>query len=151
MNNELYPNFLTDAVAYAKSEQLWSDKWGELVRRRGQEQSWTTPWMNTRFSNGTPFGDGNPIFSAVCHSRARGIRVIQLPRSEGQSEFSFWVDVFAPGGPEETKELVIVCVLTNDTLAQAMDLFAQWLSAEAEQLHLSGPASPGIANVARLN
>lgn len=149
MNDELYPSFLTDAVPYAKCEQLWTDKWRELVRRRGQEKLWTTPWLNTRFNDGTPFADGNPIFSAVCQSRARGIRVIQLAQSEGHRDLSFWLDVFAIGDPEETKELVIACVLTNQTLAQAMDLIDQWLSGDTDELHLSSPATLGVANVAR--
>jgi len=101
-----------------------------LVRRVGQERQWVTPWLTTTFANGTPFADGNPIFSAVAPDRWLGVRVIQVEPSEEPQEPSFWTDTFAEGEPEAIKELVITCALTSQALGESMALMERWITKE---------------------
>lgn len=128
MMEPLLPNFLKNSTEYESTESLWRAKWQELIKWIGQEQLWTSPWINTKFANGTPFRDGNPIFSAVCFSRSLGIRVIQHESSENARELVFWIDTFAEGEKKTVKELVISCALTQQTLNDAQDLMYQWIT-----------------------
>src|SRR5438105_15742731 len=120
MVKPLFPNFLNDPNEYHQAETLWRERWDELVRRVGQERQWVTPWLTTTFANGTPFADGNPIFSAVAPDRRLGVRVIQVEPSEEPRELSYWTDTFAEGEPEAIKELVIACTLTPQTLGDCL-------------------------------
>lgn len=123
----LYENFLEDAEQYRDAEQLWSRAFHELLTRAGQAGAWQIPWMSTTFANGDPIRDGNPIFSAVCNSRRLGIRIIQHREQSGNASLHVWIDTFAEGEPEETRELVITCVLSKETLQQACELMEQWV------------------------
>ena len=130
----MFANFLQDADQYAQAERLWNTKWQDLLRRLGQQQLWSSPWLNTRFADGTPFADGNPIFSAVCPSRQSGLRVIQLDPAEDADELTFWFSTFSKGEPEETKELVISCVLTTENLTRTLELMKQWVTRQSIRL-----------------
>jgi len=126
----LFPNFLNDAHEYQQAESLWQTQWEELVRHVGQEWLWETPWLKTDFANGTPCRDGNPIFSAISRSKGLGVRIIQVEPGDKQRELYVWTNVFAKGDPEEIKELVISCSLTQETLLDAVDLMKRWLTDE---------------------
>jgi hypothetical protein len=130
MVQSLFPNFLNDRNEYRQAEALWHERWDELVRRVGQERQWATPWLKTTFADGTPFADGNPIFSAVSSERRLGVRVIQLEPSEDRHELSFWTDIFAEGEPEAIKELVLACVLTPQRLGECLALVERWITKE---------------------
>jgi hypothetical protein len=141
----LYPKFLNDTQEYARSQALWQEKWDSLIRRVRQQDLWTTPWVNTTYVNGRPFQDGNPIFSAVCPSRHLAIRVIQLEPAGDPRELEFWTDTFGEGEPQPIKELVISCVLTQQTLSLADDLISQWVKEGDVRLtskEVSGTDSP---------
>jgi hypothetical protein len=130
MVDYLFPHFLSEPREYREAEAIWRQRWEDLVRRVGQEWLWETPWLNTSFANGTPCQDGNPIFSAVSPSRRLGVHVIQLEPSDNPRELYVWTDTFAKGSPEAIKELVISCVLTPQTLLEAVDLMKRWITAE---------------------
>src|SRR5260370_40651992 len=98
MVQSLFPNFLNDPNEYHQVETLWRERWHDLVRRVGQGQTWVTPWLTTTFADGTPFADGNTIFSAVSPDRRLGVLVIQVAPSEDSRELSVWPDTFAEGG-----------------------------------------------------
>ena len=132
----LFPRFLDDPAEYEAAERFWTSQWGDLVSRIGAQDLWETPWLNTRFADATPCRDGNPIFSAWCPSRHLGIRVIQLEASGNPREIQFWTGTFAKGEPEAVSELVISCVLTRETLHQAMDMMSQWI--QGEEIRVSG-------------
>ena len=123
----LFPNFLTDYQVYQDAECLWRDRWDQLIRFLGASELWESPWMGTTFGDGTPMLDGNPIFSAVSTERRQGVRVIQLEPAGNPKEISIWVDKFAKGEPQEITELVIACVLSNETLLYAIDAMEQWI------------------------
>jgi hypothetical protein len=123
----LFKNFLKDRRQYTEAGKLWCDAWSRLTKRIGQGKQWKVPWFEARFVNGTPFLDGNPIFTAVDRSRRLAVRVIQFPlASEGEPDLIHWTDTFGKGDLEELEELVIACVLSDDTLAQATDLMTKW-------------------------
>jgi hypothetical protein len=126
----LYPGFLTNPQEYRLAELLWHDHWDELVGRAGQREQWRTPWLRTTFADGTPCGDGNPIFSAICPTRALGIRLIQLQPSGMSPDLSFWIDRFDEG----IRELVIACALSKETLLTALNLMNQWMTKQQAQL-----------------
>jgi len=130
MVQPLLADFLNDRRQYGEAERLWRARWEELLRRVGQEAEWVSPWLKTTFADGTPFADGNPIFSAVAPQRRLGVRVIQLEPSEDPPELSFWIDTFAEGEPESIKELVIACVLTPPRLDECLGLMERWITGE---------------------
>lgn len=130
MVDYLFPRFMSDPRDYAQAESLWRERWDDLLRHVGQGQLWEAPWANTSFADGTSMQDGNPIFSAISSQRKLAIRVIQLEPSDNPSEFYVWTDSFAEGSPESVKELVISCVLTRESLNEAVELMRQWITEE---------------------
>lgn len=123
----LYPEFLSDPLAYREAETRWQAEWAKLVESADPRDQWTTPWLQTAFADGTPCLDGNPIFSAVSLPRRLGVRVLQLDPSEAGGEVASWTDFFAKGEPEQIDELVVACVLTTETLYYSLDLMRQWM------------------------
>ncbi len=67
--------------------------------------------------------------------------MLQLDPAEGEDEFTFWLDTFAKGEPEQVHELVIACTLTQNTLNQSLDLMHQWVT--RGQVISSGRMYPG--------
>lgn len=147
MTQCLLPNFLQDPKEYQSAETLWRSRFNQLVSDAGESHLWHSPWIDTSSGDATPFRDANPIFSAVCPSRRLGIRIIQLPPTPGAKPLTFWTDKFAQGDPEEIDELVISCILTDDTLATASDLIGSWINdgqiqARRETIPIDGPRDP---------
>lgn len=134
MVDYLFPHFLSDPKEYEHAESIWRERWEDLVCRVGQKWLWESPWLNTTFSNGSPCQDGNPIFSAVSRVRQLGVRVIQLEPSGNPRELHAWSDTFAKGSPEAIRELVISCVLTDQTLLESVDLMNRWIMEEEVEL-----------------
>lgn len=146
MVDYLFPHFLSDPREYEQAESLWRERWEDLLRRVGQERLWQAPWANTSFVNGTSMQDGNPIFSAICSQRKLAICVIQLEPLENPHEFSVWADTFAEGSPEVVKELVVCCVLTLESLDEAVERMRQWITEEKIQQSPQPPDGPCPAN-----
>lgn len=145
MLDYLFPHFLSDPREYGQAESLWQQRWQDLLSRVGQEGQWQTPWVNTHSANGTPCRDGNPIFSAVSPSRRLAVRIIQLEPTDDAKEFHVWKDTFAEAAPEAAEELVISCVLTDQTLREAEELMRQWITVGEISLPTEskdGPISP---------
>lgn len=123
----LLRNFLHDPKQYAEAEKLWRRTWSVLTDRIGQKKRWKVPWFEATFVNGTPFLDGNPIFTAVDRSRRLAVRIIQTPFTlDGEPDLISWTNKFGKGDPEELDELVISCILSDETLAQASELMTKW-------------------------
>jgi len=127
----LFRNFLKDPRQYAKAESLWVQTWLTVAKRLGQQKQWKVPWFENKFANGIPIQDGNPIFTAVDRSRRLAVRIIQMPyAADGEPDLIHWTNKFGKGDPEELDELVISCVLSDETLAQATDLMTKWAMRE---------------------
>jgi hypothetical protein len=136
MPNPLFQNFLKDPGEYKKAEACWQKEWRRLIERAGEQHLWKTQWLNTTFSDGTKFFDGNPIFSALCSSRRLRIRVIQREQIGNAPDLQFWIDTFGDEEQNTIRELVISCVLTQETLNEALELMHQWIT--DEEIHISG-------------
>jgi hypothetical protein len=128
MTHFLFPHFLSDPQQYREAEGFWLKHWEELVGDVGQADRWKSPHYTTTFVDGTPCRDGDPIFSAVDPTRRLGVRVIQFEPTGDSGEIVSWQDTFAEGEPEEIRDLVISCSLTDETFAQACDLIRQWIT-----------------------
>jgi hypothetical protein len=128
MVEHLFPGFLEDPAEYAAAEAYWEQLWEQALALTGQWEEWESPWLQTKYANGTPFRDGDPIFSARCLSRRLGLRVIQNdPRGQTQ-QLGWWVDSLAvewPGG--EIKTLVIACSLSIQSAKIALKMMESWM------------------------
>ena len=127
MVRHLFPRFLDDPTEYARAEAYWRALWDELVWFEGQAQEWQYPWLKTAYANGTPFQDGDPIFSAWSPSRKLGVRVIQNEPGAGEPELTYWHDVVGDQWSGEVQTLVISCILSGQTAALARDLISYWV------------------------
>ena len=130
MAQHLFPNFLHDPAEYAQAERYWQDLFTRVTREAGVEGEWQSPWLVTRFADGTPFADGNPIFSAWSPVRRVGVRVIQYEGAAAEldgAEFESWLDTFDPEG-ENVRELVISCALSADAEREAIRLLRPWVA-----------------------
>jgi hypothetical protein len=136
----LFPDFLRDPREYGQARTLWVERWEELVRSAGQAAAWESPFYTTKYVDGTPCRDGNPIFSAGDPVRRIGVRVIQFEPTGDAGELVSWRNTFAKGEPEEIEELVISCSLTDETLSKACDLIRQWITGG----HVDVSLGPGL-------
>jgi hypothetical protein len=133
MPDFLFPDFLHDPVEYAAAEAYWLQQWKDLMRLLDEQQLWETPWLGTTFADGTPCRDGNPIFSAVSYSHALAVRIIQVQPAGNPREFSVWTDNFDEGD-DVLSELVISCVLTDETATYAKDMLNQWITTRSVEI-----------------
>lgn len=127
MSAFLYPKFLSDIAEYAQAEARWAREWASLLKAERQEWLWESPWLKNSFADGEACRDGNPIFSAYSPRLRLGARVIQIEPEGTQRELYAWVDTFGKGEAEAITELVVTCVLTEQTLLDVLDLFKSWL------------------------
>jgi hypothetical protein len=128
MVQHLFPHFLHNPGEYAQAEAYWRRLWDELARFLGQQQEWRHPWLQTAYADGTPFRDGDPIFSAWSPSRKLGVRVIQNEPQQQSLELNFWPDIVGDewsGG--EVHTLVISCALSRQAADLARDLILSWM------------------------
>src|SRR6266571_5066970 len=107
MAAHLFPRFLADPAEYSRAEAYWRSLWEELTRLTGQVQEWRHPWLQTAYADGTPFRDGDPIFSAWSPSRKLGVRVIQNEPQQEALALDFWSDVVGDQRSGEVHTLVI--------------------------------------------
>jgi hypothetical protein len=124
-----HPNFLSDPTEYALSKRYWQELFRSITHEAGVSDSWRDPWLNMTFVDGTSFADGNPIFSALSPNRKLGVRIIQLdPANPGEDpSWSSWIGVFGDGD-EAIRELVISCVLSDESAMQASNHLRLWVT-----------------------
>lgn len=130
MNVERFPKFLKDASVYDDTWKFWAETWKQLMRRTDQNMLWETPWFGAGIPGGNPDRDGNPIFSAVCQSTGIGIRVIQFEREATDDiELDWWIGYSCEnaGDPGAIRELVISCILTDNTLRTIRSWMSSWI------------------------
>jgi hypothetical protein len=128
MVQHLFSRFLADPEEYAHAEAYWRTLWDRQARFLGQQSEWQKPWLQTAYADGTPFQDGDPIFSAWSPSRKLGVRVIQNEPQRQALELVFWTDVVGDqwsGG--EVRTLVISCALSRQSADLAQGLFRNWM------------------------
>jgi hypothetical protein len=126
MTERLFPRFLHDQAEYDRAEAYWRELWDDLMRFTGQ-RGWQYPWLQAAYADGTPFRDGDPIFSAWSPSRKIGVRVIQNEPRQQDPELVFWRDVVGDEWTVEVPTLVISCALSQETADVARDLILVWI------------------------
>lgn len=122
----LFPNFLGDPVEYAGAEALWRSVW----ERVEAPSHWTTPWLTTRYGNGQPFRDGDPIFSAFSLTAKRAIRIRHWGPVVGDVDFSAG-DSFFGSGDDRLSVLHIDCAPTEESVVLAVAAMRKWVHATA--------------------
>ncbi len=127
MVHHLFKDFLENQEVYVLNENDWKDQFDNLLSQNGTSLV-CREWLKTRFSNGVKFFDGNPIFSVLCPSLNRAVRIIQEELTNDHLVISAWLDEFPTGDDQETiKELVIVLELSEESRDLAKGLIKAWL------------------------
>jgi hypothetical protein len=139
----IHPAFLDDPQSYARARAYWVDLWERIDPVQRRRDHWETPWLSDGFADGSPINDGNPIFSAVSRSNAKGIRIIQVP-PEQDEVWDFWLDTFGglSGDPGIIDELVIYCALSQRTAVDAFSLMNSWVHGDIQRDERTGFACP---------
>jgi hypothetical protein len=117
----LYPNFLNDPAEYSQAKQYWESFCFNLLGSRASD--WEH-WLGNM-----PDEDGNPIFAVRSRRKRKIVRIIQVPPNEGHLPITSWTDTFGSDLPGSIKcdELVIQCVLSEETAKAARVLFQDWV------------------------
>ena len=123
----------------AEWEATWVALWESIDPAIRAAGDWKQPWFDN------PLHDGNPIFTAWSPTQRRGIRVIQyeddsigqLSRFDPTRTFGYttYLDWFGdPSDPEQApeggaiRELVIACVLSDNSLRNALADMTRWIA-----------------------
>jgi hypothetical protein len=140
MAHWLFPDFLKDSSAYANAQHHWEALWQKVLGTTELAAAWQSPWMNN------PFPDGNPIFSAVCSTLHRGVRIIQEePGEPGDTDLDWWLDHFGEKDePDTIHELVIACCPSRENAAQIEQLLRRWVA--SGDLNLRQPVGEAEIN-----
>ncbi len=126
--------------------QLWSDSVHHLLVKNDKAELWKSPWLNTRFANGQMMFDGNPIYSAICDSEARAIRVIQeeLDAAGDEAPLTAWSEgtEWVTNKGNVVFMLTIVCVLSSRTFSEALEIIERWVTFQGPLQSFDSTASP---------
>lgn len=128
MSDLLFDGFMSNSDLYLQSEQFWDCALRNVLSKCNPQHVWRIPWLNTRFANGEPFGDGNPIISGLCEELSLGIRIIQL-QYDGEEVTQSWTDdtQFKTSSGNAVRVLTIACVATPPAVEYAMNTISDWL------------------------
>ncbi|MEH1912309.1 MAG: hypothetical protein V7L05_19450 [Nostoc sp.] len=85
--------------------------------------------MNVHFVDGTPFLDGNPIYSLISPDSKKGICINQDQATTEKVSIAAYMDKFGSIDDEENfiEELVIVCELSEESVQLASELIEVWV------------------------
>src|ERR1043166_1161962 len=114
----LFPNFIDDPSQYAAAVAFWSELCENCLAEQ-QKANWKGPWLNTSFVDGTPFQDGNPIYSLFSPKERKAIRINQLRPSHAKPFITVWMDMFGADATSDgnyLQELVINCELSDTVI-----------------------------------
>lgn len=121
-----FDNYLDDLEVYLKLEKDFFDAFSSYLSELNLPKSdWDAPYYVTNFSDGTPFQDANPLFSA-CHKSTHSI--IRVVLEEHCHELSDWYQ-----SKEEGSEYVICGGLP--VLDKIKDKMKDWLFATTSYTH----------------
>jgi len=87
----MFNNYLNDEKVYLELESFLKNFFLNFINCK---ESVDCPYYNTTFSNGKPFMDGNPIFSARKKNNGTIIKVVLDEDANSLSEFDKEVDGF---------------------------------------------------------
>ncbi|WP_455914125.1 hypothetical protein [Pseudomonas syringae] len=73
----MFDDYLNDEQSYIRLERyLWDLFFLECDARGVESKNFKAPFYNTAFSDGTPFREGNPIFSARKEVTGKILRIV---------------------------------------------------------------------------
>lgn len=86
--SKLFENYLGDPGCYARLESHFFCFFQDLIEQMGlNEGRFNFPFYKACFSNGVPFFDGNPIFSAKDNQSGKTLRVVLDEQSDRVTSF----------------------------------------------------------------
>jgi hypothetical protein len=112
---------------YRQAEQWWAGFWAKLPG----STAWQSPWLNTRFADGTPMLDGNGILSAKHPAMGRALQIIQEAEEDGavRGRITWWKQTWDPDD-ENLTMLVIVIVPSTEALKIATEALSAWANGD---------------------
>jgi hypothetical protein len=124
----LFPTFLSNIEEYRASEHFWQDLCENILIKKEQKKQWK-PWLNVHYVDGTPFLNGNPIYSLISPDGKKGICIIQEEPSRKKIRITAWMDRFGDieEGDKFVEELVIACELSEESSKIANELIEIWV------------------------
>jgi hypothetical protein len=128
-DDRLFPTFLSDSSEYARAEAFWREMFIRLWKARGNDGLWRWPWLATTYADGTPFSDGDPIFSAVSQMYNIGLRVIQCEPTKGRRKAAACVSSRVETTFEHILTLTISVDLDESSAKQAEMMIGAWIDA----------------------
>ena len=129
MVRHLYKNFLSNLEQYKAAEDFWRNLCEKtIVKYLGQKHGWKV-WLNVHFCDGTPFLDGNPMYSLISPDSKKGIAIYQHEPTEDKIIFGAWMDKFGPIDETQdfVEEIVIGCELSEESAQLAKELIEIWV------------------------
>ena len=126
----LFSNFLADRQVYDGAVRYWKGLAEEILRGKPASNTWVE-WLNVKFADGTPFSDGNPIFSMFSPCQQKGFSVQQMEPTNTEVQVNAWMKRF--GADESTdscyiEQMVIVCELSVEATEIIRSLIDAWTS-----------------------
>ncbi len=124
MVEHLHQTFLSSHANYEAAVDFGKSLCLQTLRSTGEIALWK-PCRSFSFADGTPFLDGNPIYSLRCDSLRRGLRIIQFAPTHHDVQIDAWIEVQDCEHGDSIDELVIACELSAESLAIARRLIEQ--------------------------
>ncbi|MBI9039517.1 MAG: hypothetical protein JEY97_15420 [Bacteroidales bacterium] len=124
MNKYLFPDFLKEKIVYQTCRLFWQVKIEDFLEKNKITNA--KPYLNTTFSNGYDFFNGNPIVNYYIENLGKAIRIIQEEPNRDAIKLSAWIDDFETDNME-AKELVISIQLTPDSENLTFDFISKWV------------------------
>ena len=150
MEEYLFANYLTDPAVYDAAVAFWRDSFKPILEKA--PRVWKDSWLATSGCNGTPFRDGDPMYSAVALDKSRGIRVRQ--DAQGQEPgAAVWIYRYGKDDPDyHAGAGMPVIVLSYTKLSMEIaevfkELGRAWIAEEADEGDILRAAeSEGVVN-----
>jgi hypothetical protein len=115
VNEDLYPNWMSDPLEYDAAVSFWTDLLGPIIVQA--PRVWKIPWSENVGVDGTPFRDGNPMFSAVAVDGSRGFLIREELLIDAPEIFA-WINRYGEGDPSYADGLGMpVLVLTSQRIS----------------------------------
>ncbi|MFK7971631.1 MAG: hypothetical protein AB8F95_14795 [Bacteroidia bacterium] len=124
MSTPLISSFFNSTEQYLQMERFWALRFEALLLQTEKVGLWRYPWLNTRFANGLPFGDGDPIFSALSTSLKKSIKVVQ---NEDIDSFSSFTQPFTLETGEDVEMLIICCPQKDQAIEEGIEIIKGWM------------------------
>ena len=136
MYKPLFKNFLTNPSVYVLNENYWKREIDKLLKNKIEYKQ----LYKLTFCDGTPFRNGNPIYSKIYPSLKKSLRINQYDNDDIDiDDETTFLSVLIESRddmfyyePDDTSlykipELVIDLYLTKETKNTALNLIDNWL------------------------